>query len=108
MSNYAELEIARLLWVKKYAQAIKRAEITQTRLGCLEQIKKLCVYENYAFKAHENDCDMSCDDDLCSELDDEEGADGAVSDYFFGESTAEVQAENRVLGADFKIGNADV
>jgi hypothetical protein len=51
---------------------------------------------------------MSCDDDLCSELDDEAGADGAVSDYFFGESTAEVQTENRVLGADFKIGNADV
>ena len=51
---------------------------------------------------------MSCDDDLCSELDDEAGADGAVSDYFFGESTAEVHAENRVLGAEFKIGNADV
>jgi len=51
---------------------------------------------------------MSCDDDLCSEPYDEEGADGAVSDYFFGESTAEVQTENRVFGADFKIGNADV
>jgi hypothetical protein len=33
---------------------------------------------------------MSCDDDLYSEQDDEEEVDGAVSDYFFGESTAEV------------------
>jgi len=27
-SNYTELAIARLLWVKKYAQAIEKAEIT--------------------------------------------------------------------------------
>jgi len=63
------------------------AENTLTEVGCLEQLRKLCPDENES--GLDQEMDLSDDDFEAKEVE----VECSVSDYFFGESTAEVQSQ---------------